>query len=180
MFNLLPQKEKQKIVKGYFIRRNIILLIFIFALGIISSISLFPSFLLSRVKIKETEESIKVIQNSPTFKEAKLLNDSLLITNMKIDALTNGLNNFFVGDILTKVIEKRGEDVRITSIAFKKGLGKDLSQIFVNGIARDRESLSYFVEELKKDKLFEKVNLPVSNFAKDSNAEFSVQISGTF
>lgn len=180
MFNLLPENEKRNILQEYNFRRAIVLTAFLFVLGVIACVSLFPSFLLSSAKIIEEETQLTSIKRSNTFQEADRLNASLTETNLKIQSLKPLTNEQYIVDVIGTVIKKKNGAIRINGFLFKRGNGKDLGSLTVSGLTRDRESLSTFVRELEKDPLFTKVVLPISNFTKDRNAEFSIQINGAF
>lgn len=180
MFNLLPENEKRNILREYNFRRAIVLTAFLFALGVIACVSLFPSFLLSSAKIIEEEAQLASIKKSDTFQEADRLNASLIETNLKIQSLKPLNNEQYIVDVIGTVIAKKNDAIRINGFLFKRGNGKDTGSLTVSGLTRDRESLSAFVRELEKEPLFTKVVLPISNFTKDRNAEFSIQINGAF
>jgi Tfp pilus assembly protein PilN len=180
MFNLLPENEKKKITKEYAFRRNIVLFMFLFALGSVASVSLFPSYLLSSGKIKETQQEITTIKNSLTLQESGNLSGVLKKTNIKLQTLGFVLSDMNASDLFEKVFDKRDVNIRITSIMYQKPSGKGAGSITFNGVAHDRESLSTFVDNLKKEPSFTQVDLPVANLAKDRNADFTIKIQGKF
>jgi hypothetical protein len=180
MFNLLPESEKQNIVKEYALRRIVVLSVFLFAVGSVASVSLLPSYLLSRAKIQETGQEIESIKKSSTFRESGQLSDSLTKTNAKLQALGPGANDMYVEDLFAKIFSDRDVNIRIASIMYQEAAGKTPGFITMNGIAHDRESLSTFVDKLKSEPLFTQVDLPVASLAKDRNADFSIKIQGKF
>ncbi|OHA88148.1 MAG: hypothetical protein A2741_00810 [Candidatus Zambryskibacteria bacterium RIFCSPHIGHO2_01_FULL_43_27] len=180
MFNLLPEIEKKNIMREYILRRYVVLALFLFALGAIASISLFPSYLLSSVKVVEVEEQISSVKSSAIFKEAEALASALNLTNQKISALKPPEKYVYLGTLVSSIVEKRGGSIRLNGFKYNRGDGKNHGVITVSGIARDRESLSAFLTVLKEEEKFLEVNLPVSNFAQDRNAPFTIDIRGAF
>lgn len=180
MFSLLPQNEKHTILKEYNTRRNILIAMFVFALGAISVVALIPAYLLSTVKINEVQNELKRVGGSVAFQESDDLNKILIDTNAKLASLKVSKDQVYVSDLIEKVIAKRDISIRINGIMFKRGAPGAMSVITLTGVAHNRESLSAFVQELKSLPLFTSVDLPVSSFAKDRNAEFSIQIQGSF
>lgn len=179
MFNLLPPNEKQNIIKEYASRRLILMSLFLCALGLIGITALIPSYLLSRARINELSGDVK---RSTALIEAKVLEDQakvVTLTNAKLGALSDVVDDVTIHDLFLNIIEKRGSGVRINALMYRRG-DKDLGALTVTGVARDRESLSNFVQVLKGDPIFTKVDLPVSNFAKDKNTNFTIQLSGKF
>ncbi len=180
MFNLLPEEEKKIILHEYTARKAIVLLLFLFVSGIIAIIFLLPSNILSASKAAGIEKQIKNAQNSIIFKEADALNASLKNINLKLTVLSPYRSGISAEDLFAKIIEKKTLNIRIGSFVYKKALGKEQSLITISGIARDRESLSTFVQVLENEPIFTKVNLPVSNLTKNKNPDFSIEIRGTF
>jgi hypothetical protein len=177
MFNLLPEIEKKNIVNEYNTRRSIVALIFIFIVGLFSVISIIPSFILSSSRVNQVSEDILAIQQSDIFIEEPEITISLSDTNSKISTLLPEEQKIYVADIFERVISHKTSNIRINGITYRSG---ESGGVAVNGIARSREELSSFVEDMRKDSLFKEVNLPVSNFAKDRNAEFTLNIIGDF
>jgi Tfp pilus assembly protein PilN len=180
MFNLLPEKEKQSIVKEYSSRRLIVILAFVFVLGIVSAVSMFPSYLLSSARVKEVETQISAVRRSTIFTEATELEAKLQSTNQKIDLLMSSQKATKVEDLISEIISQKDSSIRFTGFNYKKSVDKTPGSFSVSGIARDRESLSTFVRVLQNNERFSTVNLPVSSLAKDKNAEFTLQITGSF
>jgi len=180
MFNLLPQNEKQNILKEYRARRNILIAMFVFALGVISVVVLIPAYLLSTVKLNEVQDELARVSGSEAFQESDKLNKILIDTNAKLASLKVTKDQVYIADLIKNVISKRDLNIRVNGIMYKRGSAGAMSVITLAGVAHNREQLSTFVQELRSLPLFTSVDLPVSSFAKDKNAEFSIQIQGTF
>jgi Tfp pilus assembly protein PilN len=178
MFNLLPEKDKENILKEYSTRRTIILFMFVSTLGLIASTAFLPAYIVSRAEVAETENQIKQIKESPLFAESEKMHTALAQANTKISILSKENGVMQISEVIALAVKGNGQAIRVTGFSFQKNKGK--SKLMITGMARDRESLSNFVKELEKEKRFETVNLPVSNFTKDRNAEFSIDIQGTF
>jgi hypothetical protein len=76
---------------------------------------------------------------------------------------------------LAKVISFKNANIKITRLNFgliKAGQG----QILVNGIAKNRDGLVTFVEDLKAKGGFVSVESPISDLAKDANITFTVNL----
>lgn len=180
MFNLLPQKDKENILKEYAARRTVILLCFVSFLGIVSSISLLPTYLISSAKVAETKNQIKNVKASPVFQEAENFSLELANAKTKISILNADAEKVSFTNIIKEILLHKGSSIRVDAFSFKRAGEKENSSMTIQGIARDRESLSIFLKNLESEELFKEVVLPVSNFAKDKNAEFSIEIKGAF
>jgi len=154
--------------------------IFVFVLSVVASVSLFPSLLLSMGKREEVEVQLSSAREATILIEADAITKAIVLSNKKIETLQFSTSTVFVEDLFENIIEKRGNSIRLRGFQYKRSVGKDLGAISVNGIARNRESLLQFTKALEENPYFEQINLPVSNFARDKNAEFTVEIRGKF
>lgn len=179
MFNLLPEQEKKQIIEEYKARRAIITLVFIFAIGLIGVISIFPAYVLSSVKSQDVIRNIQSIRNSSIFQQETELSSKLSEANLKLLALKPPKTQGSVVSLFSSIIEHKSASIRIDGFMYAVPADGN-AKITVHGIAQGRQDLSAFVAELKKDPFFSKVDLPVSSFTKDQNADFSLEITGTF
>ncbi len=180
MFNLLPPSEKQNILKEYSSRRFILVCMFLCATGLIGIASITPSYLLSRARISELTDDVERSKEINSGSELEVQSKVVAQTNAKLVMIADALDDYQAHNLFEDVIAKRGTGIRISGLMYRRGGEKDSGVMSVTGVARDRESLSKFVQDLKGDPLYSKVDLPVSNFAKDKNTNFTVQLSGKF
>jgi len=152
-------------------------LFFSLLLGIIASIAILPSYSISTSKEKDVTTHLAQLKASLEERSGGdlglLLNDakakiSLINTTNKTKAATS--------QIIRDLLEAKPSGIAITGILYSED-DKGVRQILVTGTSLNRESLVGFSQNVKKLDEFEGVNLPVSNFAKDSDIDFSMQIT---
>lgn len=176
MFNLLPDNLKNKVKSEYRLNFLIMILLFIIILQISSLIFLFPSWLISMNKENEIMTQAERVNKS-------LLDSKIININAKVDSINSTLK------IINSTIEYPKFKPFIDSIIFQKI--KDISisefdyssnnditgKIILAGIATTREALVLFVSKLEQTKLFDKVDLPISNFTKNKDIDFSINMT---
>lgn len=180
MFNLLPEPEKKQILSEYSVRRTIIALVFLFVIGLVAVIAIFPAYVLSTSKVSEVSSAIETLRNSSIFQEESNLNSQLSQANAKLLALKPPKTEVDVTTLFRNVISHKSNKIRIEGLQYTQGKGNNSGKLSVVGISATREDLSQFVDELKKDPFFKKVDLPVSSFTKDQNADFTLDVTGNF
>ncbi len=180
MFTLLPESEKKNIMREYNTRRAVVICAFIFVLGVVASVSLFPSYLLSSARVKEVETQLSRVRESAILNEADALDKTVSQTSKKIESLQFATSTVFVENLFEDIVSRRGDSIRIRGFQYKRSAGKDSGVVSISGIARDRESLLQFTKSLEENPYFDQINLPVSNFARDKNAEFTIEVRGKF
>ncbi len=180
MTNLLPQTEQVVIKKEYKYRRAVVAALVLVVAIAVSAGFLFPSLILSNIKLKIVSgaaESAR-ISNEKQIKENA---SSFLIeeTKGKIALLKTQGPESSVVDIIESITKDKSSDIRIKEISYEKGHGLD-GRIVISGLSKNRESLTGFLNQMREAGVFKSVDLPVSNFAKDKDISFSMQILGTF
>src|SRR3989344_3730340 len=155
MFNLLPKNLKEKIKTEYKLRKITVILIFIICLQLSFLIFLTPSWLISFYKEKEVTSQSEEIK--------KHLSDSSL---SEVIVTIRGINTN---------LSKKTSSIKIDELAYILGQ-ENTAEIIIGGTSLTREALVSFVKALEDSKSFNKVNLPISNLAKDKNISFSISL----
>ena len=179
MINLLPVGEKKKIHRDYVFRLLTVVLGVVSLSAVIGIVTLFPSYFISdfqkRAAIEEVERTRKTSGESDKENIASLLKEAQL----KLKILSSERKKVFLRTVFDTAIGYKPNTVVLTGMVYQEGSEGKLTFI-INGVADNREDLLVFSQNLKRDALFDNVELPVSNLAKDRNINFTLTISGTF
>ncbi len=176
MINLLPISGIKKIISEYRIRLLITALVMLAVTMVIASVLLFPAYLLaSHKRAVVLEDLSKRGDQKASSQEAKDLEKIIKETNATLDLLGEKGQKFSISnDILTKTAGFRTENIKITGIFYdKNGIESTFS---LKGSAASRQSLTNFIDMLKKDVAFRDVSLPISDLVKDRNIDFTIII----
>ncbi|MBI5816957.1 MAG: PilN domain-containing protein [Candidatus Yonathbacteria bacterium] len=176
MINLLPISGIKKTISEYRIRLVTTALVMLAATVLIATVLLFPAYLLaSHKRTTVLDDLSKASDQNISSQDAKDLEKVIKETNAILDLLgTKGEKFSISSDILTKTAGFRTENIKLTGIFYDRNdLTRSLS---LKGSAASRQSLSGFIETLKKDAAFEDVSLPISDLVKDRNIDFTIMI----
>jgi hypothetical protein len=180
MINLLPTEENKSELRAYKIRVVILILVTLFVVILISLLFLFPSYVITDVKKTVTTQKLSTIEGDLKDKEKEPLSDIIKDINTKLKIFTDPKEQFvFSRDILKEILDKKPSEVHITSIGFKEeknaGDGGIKKTILISGFADTRLALLSFERALKEDTRFADVVVPISNFIKGSNIQFTLK-----
>lgn len=175
MRNLLPEQNKKIIRREYFMRVLSIAFIFLFLTALLSSTFLLPAFFLSIEKEKSVRESAEIVSKSVKFREQNSTDFLLEEAERKLELLSSKNGGILVQDIVMKIVDEKPYGVSIYGISYME-LTEGRSRITLTGVAGEREDMLSFRKYLERDGLFSSVRLPVSNFAKDKDIKFSIEI----
>ena len=175
MFNLLPQQDQHDLVSDYRLRFAATALLFFCLLGIIALAALAPSYLVSHQKEIYAKNNVAVLKLDSVERSKDRLADTLAFTAKEIKVLETDNPSVYSYELIAEIIQNKTEAIKITGIRVARdgGTGRDIT---VTGVARDRDTLLSFVRILEHEKVFEKVTVPVSNFAAAVDINFSIFI----
>ena len=176
MVNLLPEKEKIKILREYQTRLLVIVLFLIFCLLIVFAVFVSPSFFLTNTKQQTLSHQFSQIKTSTPFQTLpSSMTSSVSDINFALDVLDSS-TMFSPKKILDLILSDKKSSISIKSISiFQKS--QDLVEVSVSGISSDRESLLGFSRKLQSEKTFENVVLPISDLAKGTDISFTINFS---
>jgi Tfp pilus assembly protein PilN len=180
MLNILPYEEKKKVLTEYRLRLAVVGVFAAAALVLASLVLLIPSYMLAVSKYNFTaSELARLEQKQRGASQEKEVNAQIKETNKKI--------SLFLGDkkgaerapsaVVLGIIAIKDPAVNVQSILYD--IKPDRERLVLSGRAGDRDSLARFVETLKKDPSFSKVELPIGSYVKSTNIDFSLVLERT-
>ncbi len=169
--NLLPKKEQKKIRAEYIIRRRIILAEIVMSIIVTSIVMIIPLHLLNSQLQKEVvlhnEQDTENVKNNE-------IKDAVSALNTKIDTLQQDAPQSMY-DVISDIAELSGPNIHIRGFNFS--IQDNFEQrLLLSGNADDRDSLLTFKQNLETETYVSSVDLPVSNFAQNTDISFSITI----
>lgn len=177
MSNLLTEKQKTVIKREYLTRLVSLILFMAALLGVFFLAYIIPYyFSVSKKEALVTEQfgSVISIENEENVGESVSR-----IVNRTLDQVK--IIELFTKDtvepsiVFTKIIASKNDSIKINKLTFSRST-KDKSQLTVSGISRDRDGLVDFIQALKTTGGFTSVDSPISDFAKENNISFTVNL----
>ena len=176
MFNLLPDILKARLKSEYRLRHLIVILGFVIFLQITFLIFLSPSWVITFYKEKDAVSMTNLANQSVSSTTSASLSAVIVGTNDKLKVLNNSLQYLKVTNLMNVIISNKTSSISVSEMSYTS-TNASSTDIIIGGVSLSREALVSFVKKLKDSKLFSKVDLPVSNLAKDKNIQFSINIS---
>lgn len=186
MINLLPQKDKEKLLAGKSKRMAIILCFLILFFLIFLTITLFVINVYSSGQLTSSE--IFLEENKKQFLQSEIqeLQDKIESANKSFNELSSFYEKeIYFSEILKKIAIVFPEDFYLTNFSIKldvKEKKKETDVIEVNrtirssfsGFAPTREGLLVFKKNLEGNSGFKNIFFPISNWAKKENINFYI------
>lgn len=178
MSNLLPLTAKQNVRYEYWTRVVTVWVLLIAAALFIVGTLRIPSYVFIQAELDVLEESAaEHNQEQQAFLEAK---EGLEQADKTAALFLSGYDMPVFSSVYEKIITLAGPGISVTGVTLgRTEEGFELAEISVTGVAQTRAGLAAFREAVVADEQFVDMNLPISNFAKDSDIAFSVTITPT-
>jgi hypothetical protein len=175
MINLLPENEKKFFKKEYRLRVATVMLAMIFTLIVTLGVLLLPSVALTMYKRRVAQNSsiqpVTTIQKeySELLKEVNAAKAYMVI-------LAPEKPRVQATDVVALVTKHKLPGIKVTGVQYT-ATDKAGFKVIIHGVAQSRQSLIDFRAALEKEPGIEKIQLPVSNLIKDTNIDFSFEIT---
>lgn len=177
MLNIFPTEEKKKILVEYRLRLGVVSVFALGALVFSSLVLLAPSYLLAISKHNSISDELAVLESKQgRGGQEKEVGVQIREENKKIDLFLKGDTGgkLVPSQVILNIIGIKGSAIKIQGFTYDASALQE--RLVVTGVAATREGLALFVETLKKDPTFTKVELPISSYVKSSNIDFSVVV----
>ncbi|OHA82740.1 MAG: hypothetical protein A3B07_01315 [Candidatus Yonathbacteria bacterium RIFCSPLOWO2_01_FULL_43_27] len=177
--NLLPSEEKKKNRKRYLLRLGTTGAYVAVFLMIASLALLMPSYIMARSKKSIAETRIENTTGMSAEERARVEKE----TELSIKELNKKLETFSVdtkatqsvippSQTINKILGLKGTTIKVQGIVYEKT--PDRERFVITGKSAHRDDLARFVDVLKKDLYFTKVELPLSSYVKSTDISFSL------
>jgi hypothetical protein len=170
----LPNKEQSILKRRYLIRVAIVGLFLLSVVGLIGIGSLFPAYLSVYVEEQTQINTVASLKKDQVGTSISRLQDEMKSDAEKIRVLSSKSAGAIPSELIELIAGLRGQ-VRITSIILND-IGTTTAAITLGGIAPTRESLVSFKNNLQELSINNKVDLPISGFAKSKDIPFNLKL----
>lgn len=175
MLKFLISTERHELRREYKFRFLNVVLTYLLILALVVAVSLFAPYTVVYLEKNIINSELEVIKNSDVSKRRAAFESDYkhLITEYKI------FNQEFLSptELYDVLLKNKPADVSISNFNFAKMDGDKLkAKIDLRGTAKTRSSLVDYVNTLKQEKIFSKVDVPISAFTRETDIPFSMTI----
>ncbi len=178
MANLITEKQKKVIKTEYWVRLfSVFLIIPTALLGLFLLAYVVPYYLSVNKKdlaVAEQFKSVIIAENKENVGESVSRAINQTTEQLKAVELYTKVN-LNPSLYFDKIIANKNANIQITKLSFNF-IKDNQAQLSVSGVAKNREGLVSFIDNLKAQANFATVDSPVSDFAKESDISFTINI----
>lgn len=174
MINLLPDAYKKTIDHEHWLRVIATNCLFFCYLAAMSLVLFFPSYVLTKIRADEARVESQALQVGDGTTDVSKTIRELGVAATKARELSSRLTTTSLHDVL-HLLEGKPAGIRVVEISYVNHDG--VNQLILKGIAQTREALTSFNKFLSGQSQLSAVDIPISNFAKDRNFEFTATVT---
>lgn len=177
MHNIFPTEEKKKVLAEYRLRLGVIAVFAVGALVLSSLVLLVPSYFIAISKYGNVSGELSMLEmRQSDIGQEKEVDAQRREANKKIDLFLKGdtSGRLTPPQTILSIIGTKSSAIKIQGFTYDASAGQE--RLVVTGVASDRDGLARFVETLKKDPTFTKVELPISSYVKSTDIDFSIVV----
>ncbi len=177
MFNLLPNAAKKTVLIEYRLRAVSLCLVAAACTLLLAGASLIPSYSSSIDQHRLFENEYRSVHEIAQQKVDASVTALLSATKGKLELSKPYLETSTASDMVSRIVSHQSSGIFLTAFRFGPDeISADgrARKVTLAGRAADRQSLLRFYQNLQAEKKFQLVVLPVSDFQKSSNIEFTI------
>lgn len=176
--NLLPEDRARALKHLYFFRLATVAVLIFAAVAIVHGVLLLPSYLLVRAQVDERTQELSVLTQTLASTEEKEISARVTALASTSAYLARHGKSPKVSTAVAALIQVPREGVRLRGFSYAPNAQG--AQMTVSGVAATRESLRRYEQALSSLSYIKTVELPISAYAKESNIDFVITLTGTF
>jgi hypothetical protein len=177
MANLITEKQKGVIKIDYLVRLYSVSIFICSLLGLFFLAYVVPYYFAVNKKdliVAEQFKSVIGVENKEnTGESAHQIVSRTLELMRAVDFYEK--NNYVPSSYFEKINKNKNSSIEITKLSFSI-FDKQQGQFLISGVAKNREGLVKFIEDLRSKAGFTDIVSPVSDFAKDGDISFTLNI----
>ncbi len=180
MANLLPEEYRISVKREYCSRRLATGLVLFAVLLATAAVLLVPAYIVSSKRHATAEQELMFLRQGIGMEETEDPAQMIAEANAKLSLLADKNDRGMqVHRIFALIITHKNSNIAITDLSYDAAKGADGVRVSINGTARDRAALSAFARELENEPRFANIDLPISNFVKETDIDFSLTLTAT-
>ncbi len=147
------------------------------AVLVIHLVLMVPAYVVTNEEVSVREHTLRGLGEKLAGSEDKQVSVRVNALTEKVTKLAGSARAHTTSDALRAILLVPHPGVRITGLSFTPGVS---GKMILVGTATTRETLRSYVATLGTLPYVSNVDLPISAYAKESNIEFSIVLTGTF
>jgi Tfp pilus assembly protein PilN len=177
MINLIPIEERKEVRKDFYYRLLIVFLGMLVFVMIISLLAILPTYFISLENKISMSQRLEKQKNEimPEIDQKSLVAIKELDTRLALLEKSRKNKYVFSEMVVNELLSDKVAGIKIKSISYENDSSVG-GRINLTGLSENREQLLLFRRTLENNPSFKDVDLPISNFVKGRDIQFSLSL----
>jgi Tfp pilus assembly protein PilN len=177
--NLLPARRIRAFRRGYFIRLAVLLLVMLSGITILSAGLLAPSYFYAHGEIARQTQQLNGLDASLQTSEEKQVRVRLAQLADNVTYLDRLATTTTASAAIGALLQVPHAGISLSGFTFAPPSGIATGRMTLSGVAASRDALQAYALALGQLPFVSKADLPISAYAKDTDIQFTITLSGT-
>ncbi len=178
MANLLPQSFREDITSEYRLRLATTGMAILAVVLLGTTALLAPSFILTESRLEQKQATLDSLSAAASGTSTEQSQEIIAATNEKLSVIAEETEKLQPTDMVSLITQAKPVGVSVRSISVQEAETENATQsVSISGIARTRDALLTFEDNLNNQAQIQQVDLPIETLAARQNAQFSLTIT---
>lgn len=175
--NLLPYERQRLLMRGYYLRLGVVILVSLSFLAGVAGVLLIPTYIFLRESGSAKESRLENARATLSSSDETKLATHLLALSNNIQTLTDLAKAKSASHLLSTFLAVPRPGITISQFDYSPAAGKKAGTLGISGIATTRDALRQYQLSLQGSSFVRTAELPVSVYAKDANISFRITVT---
>ena len=178
MSNLLPVQEKKHLKLLYKKRFGVVALRACMVLCLAAALCLVPSFIYSKNEESDLLAKKAILDKQATGELKQSLISAIADINTRLAVFNQqDFSSPVVGSFINPVLQAKTSSVSLTDMTYVVNPNANIATVTLSGVSTSREAILSFADNLKHMSGVSNVDVPITNFIKESNMPFTITLT---
>ncbi len=175
--NLLPYERQHALVREYFLRLGVVIVVLLTAITCVAALLLLPTYVLLSASSNAKEMRLASMKSTLSAADEAALSTHLTALSNNMSILTTIARIPSVSTIIRTMLAVSRPGIKLSSLGYKAATPKSPSTIVITGTSATRDALRNYQLALEGVPSIQSANLPISAYAKDTDIAFVVTVT---
>lgn len=175
--NLLPTARIKILTRLYAVRVGVVSAAMLSLVLVMHSTFMVPTLVEVQSVVRARERAVATLNEYLARSEDKQVRERATQITERAGRLALGVRTHTTSSVLRQTLAVPHAGVRIAGVSFTPGVS---AKMVLVGVASSREALRAYVAALGTLPYVSNVDLPITAYAKETNIEYTITLTGTF
>jgi cytoskeletal protein RodZ len=179
LINLLPSSKRKFFRREYFIRVSTVALLLLAFVVALSGVFLLPTYIFLNQEVSSENFQLQRLSKSQTTQEQQEQAESTALQSEATQLSKDG-SAPTASALIQTLLAVPHAGIAILGFVYTPATGSQKGTMAITGVASTRETLRNYDESLSSLPFVSNADLPISDYASESNINFTITLTGSF